>query len=421
MSSKQKMTKDIVPENFTLSLTIIDAIPVIFFGATMLLIGRIFPNYIFLTGAVLCLFAGLCKVLWKVIVVLKKKNIWWMFLQMRILMPLGFLMMLFSVYRKRGDISYRMVIYKVLSFPSVIFFVIGFLGMVLMMVFAFTLDGSKVKSNWIEQITNGIAQIFIFLGVLTILLNTYMSGKLPARKTSFDSFIQVDMNCLPENMTLSQNLMLINHSHPLPENFEADIENYKTTDVLMNKAITSAYADLSQYIMDNYNNKLYVSSSFRTREDQIRIQKESAADTAANPGESEHESGLALDVYVMYYAGDGFLKSPEGVYVNSQCQDYGFIIRYPNGRTDITGIRFEPWHIRYVGFPHSTMISKSNMTLEEYNEAYEPGVWYSYEDYIIAKLPESDVKVPDGYIDCPTVLSPDNTGYVFVTIKKNQQ
>lgn len=387
----------------------------------MLLIAMVFSNPLFLIGAILCLFAGLCKVLWKIIVVLKKKNIWWMFLQMRICMPIGFLMMVLSIFLKRKEINFHFILKTILSFPSVIFFGLGLLGMTLMIIFAFTLDGSSLKSNWIEQLTNGIAQMFIFTGVLIILLNSYISMPIPVRKVQFDSYSGINLESLPDNITWSQNLLLVNASHPLPEDFAPDISYYKDTDVLMNTAIIEDYKLLSQYILDTYDNKLFVESSYRSHEDQIRVYQESASGVAARPGESEHETGLSLDVYVKYFAGSGFADAPEGQYVNNNCQNYGFIIRYPRGKTDITGIKFEPWHIRYVGHPHSELIAGSNKTLEEYIGYFKPGLWYSYEDYLISKQEKNSIKIPGEYVSCPTTLSPDNTGYIFVTIQKNQQ
>lgn len=76
----EKMTKDKVPENFTIGLALVDAIPVLFFGAATILIGLIFKSWLFITGAVLCFTGGAGKVLWKILVATIKKNIWFLFL-----------------------------------------------------------------------------------------------------------------------------------------------------------------------------------------------------------------------------------------------------------------------------------------------------------------------------------------------------
>jgi D-alanyl-D-alanine carboxypeptidase len=133
-----------------------------------------------------------------------------------------------------------------------------------------------------------------------------------------------------------------------------------------------AYAQLSGVVKELTGNKLYVSSDLRTREEQEALYREDPA-TATIPGASEHQSGLALDVYVAYYAGDAFLKSPSGRFVNTHAHHYGFIIRYPAYGEEITGIRFEPWHIRYVGAPHARVIYNNQLTLEEYILSFEVG------------------------------------------------
>ena len=166
MSNKPKMTKDTIPENFTLSLALVDALPVLFFGGSMILTGLLFGKPLFLFGAALCFWAGAAKVLWKIIVVTRRKNIWWLFLQMRTVMPLGFALMIFAVILNRNVINLPVIFTAVTSFPSAIFFAAGVTGMVLMGVFAAKLNSADVRSNWIEQLTNAIAQAAIFTGIL---------------------------------------------------------------------------------------------------------------------------------------------------------------------------------------------------------------------------------------------------------------
>ncbi len=170
MSNKPKMTKDTLPDEFTLSLAAVDALPVLFFGASIILIGLMFKNPLFLIGAVLCFWAGAAKVLWKIIVVTGKKNIWWLFMQMRVVMPLGFALMLLAVILSRNTIHLSAVLAAALSMPSVIFFAIGITGMVLMGIFAAKLDSSALRSNWIEQLTNAAAQASVFAGILILFL-----------------------------------------------------------------------------------------------------------------------------------------------------------------------------------------------------------------------------------------------------------
>ena len=163
------MTKDTIPEDFTLSLAVVDAFPVLFFAGSMILIGLLFSSPLFMIGAALCFWAGAAKVIWKVIVVTRKKNVWWLFLQMRIVMPIGFALMLLAVILNLKAIDLSAVIAAVISAPSVFFFAAGLIGMILMGIFASKLDSSDLRSNWIEQITNALAQAAFFFGILLLL------------------------------------------------------------------------------------------------------------------------------------------------------------------------------------------------------------------------------------------------------------
>ena len=88
---------------------------------------------------------------------------------MRIVMPVGFVLMILAVILNRNAINLSAVFAAVISLPSVIFFAVGVIGMVLMGVFAAKLDSADVRSNWIEQLTNAAAQAAIFTGILFLL------------------------------------------------------------------------------------------------------------------------------------------------------------------------------------------------------------------------------------------------------------
>lgn len=163
---KSKVTKDIVPDDFTLSLAIVDAIPVVTFCISMLIIGKIIESKLFALGALLCFCAGAAKVIWKIIVVINKKNIWFFFVQMRIIMPIGLLIIIISLFINSGNIAY--LINGVTSMPSLLFFVFGLICMGLMLIFGFVLDGSKSKNNWIEQCTNIVAQLCFLIGLMIV-------------------------------------------------------------------------------------------------------------------------------------------------------------------------------------------------------------------------------------------------------------
>ena len=209
-------------------------------------------------------------------------------------------------------------------------------------------------------------------------------------------------------------LILVNKQHTLSEDYEPDIVFYRDTDVPMGRAIVDAYGELSDYIRNNMNDRLFVSSTYRSYDEQQRVFDEEGSDVAALPGESEHQTGLAVDVYVKNFAGKGFIQSKVGMYVNKSCQDYGFIIRYPEGKEDITGFEYEPWHLRYVGHPHAEIIAEYDLTLEEYLGYFAAGKWYKYGDYVIGMCSEDDIKIPAGVDQDSVKFSKDNRGNVFV-------
>lgn len=222
---------------------------------------------------------------------------------------------------------------------------------------------------------------------------------------------------LDARVTIDQSLMLINTEFMLDEGFIPEISEYKDTDVYMNSCMTEAYGALSAAVSERFNKKLYVSDDLRTEEEQEQLYIDKP-DTATLPGASEHQSGLALDVYVAYFAGDSFIKSPVGRFVNSEGYKYGFIIRYPSFGEEITGIRFEPWHIRYVGEVHAKIIYNNRLTLEEYILSFVVGQWYETDGYFICRQEALDgqLSLPEQFESC--IISPDNTGCYIITLRK---
>ena len=105
----------------------------------------------FVIGAVICLVSGVVKVLWKLIAAVAKKNIWLMFVQMRIFMPIGFIVLITTLIVDRANLNSSAILAGLLSFPSCIFFAIGVIGMILMTVLAFKADSSNPKVDLTEQ------------------------------------------------------------------------------------------------------------------------------------------------------------------------------------------------------------------------------------------------------------------------------
>lgn len=217
------------------------------------------------------------------------------------------------------------------------------------------------------------------------------------------------------NVEVNQSMLLINKENNISEDFGADVEEYKDSEVYMNRCIMDAYAALAQEVFDRFGEKLYVRSAYRTAQEQAAV-IETEGDVATEVNASEHQAGLALDVYVKFYAGMGFIKSEAGQFVNTDCWRYGFIVRYPYYGAKETGIDYEPWHIRYVGAPHAEIIYKNALTLENYIDSLQIGAFYEYGDYIVSRQTGPGILLLENCSEI--VISPDNVGNYIITMKK---
>ena len=156
-------------ENFTLALALVDALPVIFFSISMIMIAVNFKNIVFIIGAVICSAAGILKVSWKMIIAIAKKDIPVLNKQLRVLMPIGFLLIIIGAVAGKRNFDFSSFFENALQMPNLLFFIITIFAMILMSIFAFKLDGTKAKSNWIEQITNTVAQASLMIGIILTL------------------------------------------------------------------------------------------------------------------------------------------------------------------------------------------------------------------------------------------------------------
>jgi D-alanyl-D-alanine carboxypeptidase len=98
------------------------------------------------------------------------------------------------------------------------------------------------------------------------------------------------------------------------------------------------------------------------------VGEDTANQSIARPGQSEHQTGLAVDITASSlncYLDDCFADTPDGKWLVANSYKYGFILRYPEDKVAITGYRYEPWHFRYVGVDLATALHESGMTLDE--------------------------------------------------------
>lgn len=188
---------------------------------------------------------------------------------------------------------------------------------------------------------------------------------------------------------------LVNHENPLDKNYvPSNLVVYReyngdkidpTHETLVDKTVLSAFYQLQWYgliegKMLGYPNGFYfvIDSAYRSYDYQVKIlnynlalKGEDAYKYVALPGTSEHQSGLAIDI-ALYTNGkynDEFDDTyPEIKWLQENAHRFGFILRYPKGKEDITGFNYECWHLRYVGPEVSLYMHENNIsTLEEYH------------------------------------------------------
>lgn len=185
-----------------------------------------------------------------------------------------------------------------------------------------------------------------------------------------------------------KNLLLVNNSHPLSDDYDytADLttipEEYHNGQLdQINKYIwpyLKAMIDdarkegVNLSVWSPYRSKSIQQMLFdRQKQKQIAAGvPESEADAkaatiVARPGTSEHHTGLAADINM---ADEAFENTPMYAWLTEHCQDYGFIMRYPKDKTDVTGVIYESWHYRFVGINVAKDIKNKGITLEEYLE-----------------------------------------------------
>ncbi|MBL4936584.1 M15 family metallopeptidase [Clostridium sp. YIM B02515] len=181
-------------------------------------------------------------------------------------------------------------------------------------------------------------------------------------------------------------LLLVNRNHQLEKDYaprnlvKAEVSFLSSSsneEMLMQKNAADALKEMFD-AADKQGLRLFGVSAYRSFASQQSLYNEklksrgkSYVDSyVAFPGESEHQTGLAIDIRGTVSAYNANIKdfgqTKEGTWIRNNAQNFGFIIRYPKGKEIITGYRYEPWHIRYVGQDVAEKIKESNIVLEEY-------------------------------------------------------
>ncbi|WP_124099990.1 M15 family metallopeptidase [Ruminococcus sp. Marseille-P6503] len=163
-----------------------------------------------------------------------------------------------------------------------------------------------------------------------------------------------------DGRTYIDGILIVNKTYSIPRTYAPGMDS-AAEEAFYNMA-GDAYAD---------GIVLYICSGYRSYDEQEQLYNsyaaergvEEADEVSSRPGHSEHQSGLCMDVNTTEFSFEG---TPEAIWLEEHCADYGFIIRFPKGKESITGYAYEPWHIRYVGEAAAKEITAQDICLEEY-------------------------------------------------------
>lgn len=180
-----------------------------------------------------------------------------------------------------------------------------------------------------------------------------------------------DVNALP---------LIVNKYHQLPADYvPADLAKLPSGRLATKDtcdAFNAMAADARKEGLRIYDTSSYRSYALQKRLYNGYLQREGGnvalVDTySARPGHSEHQTGRAIDLSGSFGSLNDFIRTPEGPWVNDNCYKYGFIVRYQQDIVPLTGYKYEPWHITYVGVEVSTAMHELGITcLEEYVVKY---------------------------------------------------
>ncbi|SDK22323.1 M15 family metallopeptidase [Alkalibacterium thalassium] len=178
--------------------------------------------------------------------------------------------------------------------------------------------------------------------------------------------------------------VLVNKQYALPEDYSPDdLVTLDLPTVFDDPNLTNMRERAAQALREMFHSAkdegivLYARSGYRSYQTQTQLFDryvdrdglEAANRYSARPGESEHQTGLAIDVTsesVNYQLTERFGETPEGLWVEEHAHEFGYIIRYPEGKEEITGYQYEPWHLRYLGKELAADVAESGLTYEEY-------------------------------------------------------
>src|SRR5574344_401757 len=219
--------------------------------------------------------------------------------------------------------------------------------------------------------------------------------------TSLKEVTNITMTSSKVNKT-NDELLLVNDEHKYvgePANL-APITNYlsdKADSAFLNSIALKNLKEALKKVNEIDNNTAYITSAYRTSEEQAEIYNKETSGNAQKANYSEHHTGYAVDILSSGKKQAYFDKSYQGQWLKQNIHEYGFIQRYPINKSNVTKINYESWHFRYVGVVHATYMYEHNLCLEEYLNLFEQEKIYelNYNDkmYYISKQKGTNIKV----------------------------
>lgn len=283
--------------------------------------------------------------------------------------------------------------------------------------------------------------IFLLVGCESILTETpNVNDRVDSRdgqEVKTDSGTQSNQKSATQTIRVTDeqvtrgNLVLVNKDHPLdPEAVPKDIVTlFENQDLMYGYVVLDNTIRLSRSVAENFRNmieaagedgvnRFMISSGYRDEDEQEQLYREKGSDYALPPGYSEHNLGLSMDIGSTQQSID---RSPEGKWLKEHAWAHGFILRYPQDKTEITSIQYEPWHFRYVGLPHSMIMKERNLTLEEYLDYLKDQSSYrttvegkEYEiKYVPVTSKDMEIEIPAG---SEYEISGNNIDGIIVTV-----
>lgn len=164
----------------------------------------------------------------------------------------------------------------------------------------------------------------------------------------------------PDEITYINGILVVNKTYSLPADYAPGVDS-QAQQAFNEMAAGAANDGISLYVVSGYRSYYYQQQLYNNY---VYYRGVTETDRfSARPGHSEHQTGLAFDVN---NASSSFENTPEAKWLEEHCVEYGFIIRYPQGKESVTGFKYEPWHVRYLGKENAQAVHDSGLCLEEY-------------------------------------------------------